>query len=57
MILACIAWAAYNGYAAREIFVPESIALVAFSVSWLVKGYAVETMASAARRLLGKHRP
>ena len=43
-IVACIAWAGYNGYTAREIFLPESIALVAFSFSWLVKGYAVETL-------------
>ena len=57
MILACIAWAAYNGYAAREIFVPESIALVAFSVSWLVKGYAVETVVGRARRLFRRPRP
>src|SRR5919109_2908414 len=50
-IVACIAWAAYNGYAAREIFVPESIALVAFSFSWLVKGYAAEALASNVRWL------
>lgn len=49
-ILACIAWAGYNGYAAREIFVPESIALIAFSVSWLVKGYADESVARLFRR-------
>ncbi|HYY60401.1 MAG TPA: hypothetical protein VE756_03330 [Burkholderiales bacterium] len=51
-IVACIAWAGYNGYAAREIFVPESIALVAFSFSWLVKGYAVETLLSNVRWLM-----
>ena len=51
-IVACIAWASYNGYAAREIFVPESIALVAFSFSWLVKGYAVETLLSNVRWLM-----
>ncbi|HET7365872.1 MAG TPA: hypothetical protein VFJ70_20045 [Burkholderiales bacterium] len=51
-IVACIAWAAYNGYTAREIFVPESIALVAFSFSWLVKGYAVEMLATNVRGLL-----
>jgi succinate dehydrogenase/fumarate reductase cytochrome b subunit len=50
-IVACIAWAAYNGYTGREIFVPESIALIAFSVSWLVKGYAVEALVSKARSL------
>jgi hypothetical protein len=51
-IVACIAWAAYNGYTAREIFLPESVALVAFSFSWLVKGYAVETLVSNVRGLL-----
>jgi succinate dehydrogenase/fumarate reductase cytochrome b subunit len=50
LIIACIAWAGVNGYAAREIFVPESIALVAFSFSWLLKGYADE----ALLRLVGK---
>ena len=49
-IVACIAWAGYNGYTSREIFAPESIALIAFSFSWLVKGYADE----ALLRLLGK---
>jgi hypothetical protein len=54
VIVACIAWAGYNGYAAREIFLPESIALVAFSFSWLVKGYAAEALASNVRWLLRK---
>jgi succinate dehydrogenase/fumarate reductase cytochrome b subunit len=49
-IVACIVWAGYNGYSARQIFVPESIALIAFSFSWLVKGYAVEMLVSKARR-------
>ena len=49
-IVACIAWAGYNGYTQRQIFVPESIALVAFAFSWLVKGYAVETLARALMR-------
>jgi cytochrome bd-type quinol oxidase subunit 2 len=50
LIIACIAWAGINGYAGREIFAPESIALVAFSFSWLVKGYADE----ALMRLIGR---
>jgi len=49
-ILACIGWAGVNGYAAREIFAPESIALVAFSFSWLVKGYADEALLRLWRR-------
>jgi succinate dehydrogenase/fumarate reductase cytochrome b subunit len=51
-IVACIVWAGYNGYTGREIFVPESIALIAFSFSWLVKGYAVEMLVDKARRFL-----
>src|SRR5437762_1219539 len=51
-IVACIAWAGYNGYTAREIFLPESIALVAFSFSWLVKGYAAEALLSKVRWLM-----
>ena len=51
-IVACMAWAGYNGATSREIFMPESVALVAFSFSWLVKGYAVETLVGTARRLL-----
>jgi hypothetical protein len=37
----------------KPIFIPESAALVAFAASWLVKGYAHTTIASAARSLLG----
>jgi hypothetical protein len=51
-IVACIGWAGYNGYSGRQIFVPESIALVAFSFSWLVKGYAAEALVSNVRWLL-----
>lgn len=48
-ILACIGWAGYSGLNGRQIFVPESIALIAFSVSWLVKGYAVEAVVRKTR--------
>lgn len=51
-IVACILWAGYNGYTAREIFLPESIALVAFAFSWLVKGYAAEALVSNVRWLM-----
>jgi hypothetical protein len=52
VILGCIAWAGFNGWRGRPIFLPESIALIAFSVSWLVKGYAHRTIAGAARTML-----
>ena len=51
-IVVCIAWAGFNGLNGRSIFWPESIALMAFALSWLVKGYAHTTMAGAARSLL-----
>ena len=51
-IIASMLWAGYNGYHGRPIFIPESIALAAFAVSWLVKGYALRTLASTARSLL-----
>jgi len=55
-IVACILWAGYNGMSGKPIFMPESVALVAFAVSWLVKGYAHTTIASAARSLLGSRK-
>ena len=51
-ITACIVWAGYNGLGGRNLFMPESIALIAFSLSWLVKGYAVETLVRKTRQLL-----
>jgi succinate dehydrogenase/fumarate reductase cytochrome b subunit len=54
LILACIVWAGVNGRNGRPIFWPESIALIAFSVSWLVKGYALDTIMGAARSMLGR---
>jgi len=53
VIVACIAWAGFNGLNGRPIFWPESIALIAFALSWLVKGYAHRTLASTARSWLG----
>lgn len=52
VIVGCILWAGAAGFKGKPIFVPESIALVAFSISWLVKGYAHVTIANAARSLL-----
>jgi hypothetical protein len=51
VIVGCIGWAGFNGLNGRPIFLPESIALIAFAVSWLVKGYAPRTIAGAARSL------
>ena len=41
VILASIAWAGINGRLGKSIFWPESIALAAFAISWLVKGRAI----------------
>jgi len=37
----------------RPIFWPESIALIAFSLSWLVKGYALRTIVGTGRQYDG----
>jgi heme A synthase len=52
VIVVCIGWAGFNGLNGRPIFWPESIALIAFAMSWLIKGYALNTMVDAARSLL-----
>jgi hypothetical protein len=54
VILACVAWAGISGLRDRPIFWPESIALIAFSVSWLVKGYALDTIMGVARSMVGR---
>lgn len=43
-IVASIVWAVVNGRHKRPIFVPESIAVMAFAVSWLAKGRALRTI-------------
>ena len=56
VIVGSILWAGAAGAQGRSIFWPESVALVAFALSWLVKGYAHVTIANAARALLrGRH--
>jgi NADH:ubiquinone oxidoreductase subunit 6 (subunit J) len=44
LILLAMAWAGAAGYFGKPIFWPESLALVAFSVSWLVKGHATQSL-------------
>jgi hypothetical protein len=55
-IVVCVLWAGYDGYRGEAIFLPESVALVAFAASWLVKGYAYQTLARATRSLPGAAR-
>ena len=52
VIIGCIAWAGVNGWHHQSIYWPESIALIAFALSWLVKGYALRTIVGTARSLL-----
>jgi hypothetical protein len=48
-ILISIAWAAFEGMNNRSIFLPESVALIAFAMSWLVKGSIHKTVAEALK--------
>lgn len=43
---ACVIWAAIAGYLSKPIFLPETIALMAFGLSWLVKGRVDTTIAT-----------
>lgn len=56
VIVGSMVWSAINGAADRPIFIPESIALIAFAVSWLVKGHALRTIANAARSMSGQEK-
>ncbi len=51
VIVASMIWAGVAGSRDKPIFVPESVALIAFAVSWLVKGYALRRIADALRSL------
>jgi hypothetical protein len=57
LIVGSMIWAGIEGRRGRPIFLPESVALVAFALSWLIKGYAFKTIASTARGLFGRRRP
>jgi hypothetical protein len=52
VIVGCMGWAGFNGLKGRPIFWPESIALIALALSWLVKGYALRTIVGTARSLV-----
>ena len=56
VIVACILWAGSSLIWPRPIFWPESIALWAFAISWLTKGRARRSLASAARRMVSAMR-
>lgn len=54
VIVASIAWAGVAGMKKSSILVPESIALVAFAVSWLVKGRVDKSIVDTARSIGSK---
>jgi hypothetical protein len=47
----CVIWAAIAKYIVKPIFWPESIAIIAFAVSWLVKGEAHVPVMRVAKKL------
>jgi MFS family permease len=49
LMVACMAWAAIAGFYDKTIFWPETVALMAFGVSWLTKGRADWTLTTAVR--------
>lgn len=48
VIVGSVIWAGIAGLNGKRIFLPESVALIAFAISWLVKGYAHRTIVNAA---------
>jgi hypothetical protein len=53
-MVSMLIWVAVAGLLKGPIFVPESLALVLFGVSWLTKGRALWTLREAATRLRGR---
>lgn len=49
VIIASIIWAGVAGLNKKAIFWPESLALAAFAISWLVKGYADASIDNTVR--------
>ena len=53
----CVVWAAIAKRAVEPIFWQESVAIMAFAVSWLAKGEAFTSMIASAGRLMGRSGP
>ena len=49
IMIASVLWAASSLWTGRPIFIPEAIALVAFSVSWLTKGRTIRWLVAMRR--------
>jgi hypothetical protein len=54
LMAVCVAWAGLASRKHAPIFWPESIAITAFAISWLVKGEVHETALAFSRRLMGR---
>ena len=54
VIVASMIWAGVAGLRKQPIFWPETVALIAFAVSWLAKGFADKRIANAVRLFRGK---
>jgi hypothetical protein len=48
-IIGGMIWTLVNGMLGRAIFLPETVTLIAFAISWLTKGYAHRSIADAVR--------
>lgn len=53
VMIGAVLWAASSIITGRPIFVPEAVAIVAFAVSWLVKGEVYQPIVRAVRGLRG----
>jgi hypothetical protein len=58
-ILIGMGWAVYWRHSGRRIFLPESVAVISFAVSWLVKGQALgsirSTLHAATNRIIRRN--
>ena len=54
VMIASVLWAGSSMFTKAPIFWPEVIAILAFAISWLVKGEAYEPVVRAIRRLSGR---
>lgn len=54
VMIVSVLWTASAVRTHRSILLPESLALWAFALSWLVKGYAHRTIANGVGRPFGK---
>ena len=53
VMIVSVVWAGVALNLGRPIFLPEAIALVAFAISWLVKGHAHKPVVAAIQKVAG----